>query len=184
MMVDKEQIEELASNLRKILYTLRYGIDADNIPLKEVSKELLKHYQPKIDKDKVVLTREGYDILIAVENTRINEAKEQARKAMATEIYKLSEEWLGGIAFWNKVRKLCKEYGAEVEKPVSDEDEPWCEGWTSPSDCNTCPMVECNCNPRNKCNKPAKELTMYNANAFKVKLEDGTDAYVEEQEHC
>ena len=28
------------------------------------------------------------------------------------------------------------------------------------------------------------ELTMYNANALKVKLEDGTQAYFEVQEHC
>lgn len=28
------------------------------------------------------------------------------------------------------------------------------------------------------------ELTMYNANAFKVKLHNGEDAYIEDQEHC
>ena len=28
------------------------------------------------------------------------------------------------------------------------------------------------------------ELTMYNANAFKVKLSNGEDAYIEDQEHC
>lgn len=25
---------------------------------------------------------------------------------------------------------------------------PWCEGWTSPIDCQDCPMTGCNCNPK------------------------------------
>lgn len=74
-------------------------------------------------------------------------------------------------------------YGA-LEKACPIDDAPWCEGWTSPDNCDVCPMVKCNCNPRNKCNKPAKELTIHHANAFKVKLEDGTITYIEEQEHC
>lgn len=57
--------------------------------------------------------------------------------------------------------------------------EPWCEGWTSPADCDTCPMTECNCNPNNK-----TKLTIFNANAFKVKIDNGRYAIVEEQEHC
>lgn len=56
-----------------------------------------------------------YEQLIQSSCEALEKGKEQVRKEMATEIYKLSEEWLGGIAFWNKVRKLCKECGAEVE---------------------------------------------------------------------
>jgi hypothetical protein len=26
-------------------------------------------------------------------------------------------------------------------------DEPWCEGWSKPEDCEDCEMLECNCNP-------------------------------------
>ena len=33
------------------------------------------------------------------------------------------------------------------------DDVPLCEGWTNPEDCEGCPMVECNCNPNNPCNK-------------------------------
>lgn len=29
-----------------------------------------------------------------------------------------------------------------------DFDEPWCEGWTNPKDCEDCEMIECNCNPK------------------------------------
>ena len=27
-------------------------------------------------------------------------------------------------------------------------DVPWCEGWNSPADCETCEAYECNCNPK------------------------------------
>lgn len=59
-------------------------------------------------------------------------------------------------------------------------DGPWCEGWTSPADCEKCPVVECNCN-----RVPKEKLDIFNANAFEVETEDGiTRAIVESQEHC
>lgn len=58
-------------------------------------------------------------------------------------------------------------------------DMPWCEGWTSPADCEKCPVIECNCN----C-VPTEKLNIFNANAFEVETEDGEIAFVEDQEHC
>ena len=29
-------------------------------------------------------------------------------------------------------------------------DGPWCEGWTSPEDCDDCEFLDCNCNPKSR----------------------------------
>lgn len=43
----------------------------------EVKEKGCEYYKPKLFENSVVLTREGYDILIAVENERIKEARKE-----------------------------------------------------------------------------------------------------------
>ena len=63
-MKDKEkQIEEMAKMLNK-LFIPYIGYTNDFMRL-EIAEELLKYYQPKIDKDSVVLSREEYEKLLA-----------------------------------------------------------------------------------------------------------------------
>lgn len=57
-------------------------------------------------KDKVVLSKEGYDILIAVENARINEAKEQARKETIKEIIDKIDDMIGGKMIAQALREI------------------------------------------------------------------------------
>ena len=39
----------------------------------------------------------------------------QARKEMAQEFFDLSEEWGGGVVFYQKVRALAKQYGVKIK---------------------------------------------------------------------
>ena len=66
----------------------------------------------------------------------------------------------------------------EINREIYEE--PWCEGWTSPADCERCCLTECNCN----C-VPIEKATLFNANALEVETEDGAmRAFIEDQEHC
>ena len=61
-MTDQEQIEEMAKAIKPILENrtdICFIPDLD----KPIAKELLKHYQPKLPKDSVVLSREEYEML-------------------------------------------------------------------------------------------------------------------------
>ena len=59
-MTKQEQIEEMAKAIRPILEN---RMDICFIPDldKPIAEELLKHYQPKLPKDSVVLSKEEYE---------------------------------------------------------------------------------------------------------------------------
>ena len=62
-MTRQEQIEEMAKVIRPILENrtdIRFIPDLD----KPIAEELLKHYQPKLPKDSVVLSSEEYEMRI------------------------------------------------------------------------------------------------------------------------
>ena len=61
-MTDQEQIEEMAKAIKPILENrtdICFIPDLD----KPIAKELLKHYQPKLPKDSVVLSKGAYESL-------------------------------------------------------------------------------------------------------------------------
>ena len=77
-MTKQEQIEEMAKVIRPILENrtdICFIPDLD----KPIAEELLKHYQPKLPKDSVVLSREEFKNYcnLSVENEVLKEEKEQ-----------------------------------------------------------------------------------------------------------
>lgn len=103
------------------------------------AKTLYEQGYRKIPENAVVLTEEQLDEICSIEwhneqvmhlqgeieekqeeskywKSRCEEIGDVARKETAQEFYNLSEEKGGGVAFYNAVRKLAKELGAEVEE--------------------------------------------------------------------
>ena len=114
-----KEIEQMALTIYNTLYNMRYSIEADNINLRELAKELLKYYQPKLPKDSVVLSKEEYlkDFSSQFNKGYKHGSKETARE-IANEIkmafYTQFDELIPSIMA-DKIDEIAKEYGVEVE---------------------------------------------------------------------
>ena len=107
---EEKQIKEMAEQIcsysfccksAKDCYECEHNdmsIDASCTEIK-CAKELLKHYQPKLPKDSVVLSREEYTLLL---KSNINDVSEYIADELATERKETAEK------FYKKVRKLLK----------------------------------------------------------------------------
>ena len=137
-MTDKQQIEDIAKVIESVKL---YG--ADNYARKishdsvlELAKELLKHYQPKVPENVVVLTQEEYDNMFSFKTTRggfynvLDTVREVQSQETAKNIWdKLQEKathstltWDGDICYFDEeyvslrdVEKVLKQFGVEVE---------------------------------------------------------------------
>ena len=126
-MNDKQQIEEMA----KIIEDRLYEGTSDSMSEGEgvwIAKELIKHYQPKLPEDAVVLTEKEYSKLKTYETLQKvrddmgldyshgrEEGYARARKETAQKFYDLSEKHGGGVVFYQQARKLAKQCGVEVK---------------------------------------------------------------------
>lgn len=133
-MTDEKMIEEMARVIYKRINTIeKFGLTGMEL-CRMVAKELVKHYQPKLPEDAVVLTKEEFERLKGIEElldkgyftTENRKAIYQARKEMAREIFaKLRSMGKINTEFdWNDYLKididdfykLEKEYGVEVKE--------------------------------------------------------------------
>lgn len=119
-MTDKQQIEDIAKVIESVKL---YG--ADNYARKishdsvlELAKELLKHYQPKVPPNAVVLTQEEYDNMFSFKTTRggfyniLDTVREVQSQETAKEIY----EQLCGHGTTYVKKWIKKKYNVEVEE--------------------------------------------------------------------
>ena len=127
----KEQIEEMAKVIRPILENrtdICFIPDLD----KPIAEELLKHYQPKLPKDRVVLSREGFNDLkyAKIERDRLNKsvkyhqgliedgklvASQEVEQALKETVEKILEEvskHYGGA--W--LVELYEKFGVEIKE--------------------------------------------------------------------
>ena len=137
-MEDKEnQIEEMANIIHRTEF-----VDISGYEEEKISEELLKHYQPKLPEDSVVLSREEkqeYENLVklliydkpiksrvyeVIKDIKERERKETAEKIL-DQIKFLVEERNGadiedlsvdGTILEEILNELAKQYGVEVEK--------------------------------------------------------------------
>ena len=110
----EKQIEEMSyiiENTFKVYFGANDLVEPEDFPYqaKDLAKELLEHYQPKIDKDSVVLSREEYDNLrlqiqeahhkgvrAGFDLTKFKENSiEQERKEMAEKCCNFIKQWIG-----------------------------------------------------------------------------------------
>ena len=60
----KKQIEEMVEHIKRVIKSTEPDFNGYRVPKTvELAEELLKYYQPKIDKDSVVMSREEYEEL-------------------------------------------------------------------------------------------------------------------------
>ena len=141
-MKDK-QIEEMAKIIDDRLLEARNWLGSMNKGEGYwIAQELVKHYQPKLSEDSVVLSKEEYDDLQVgkdfdygyhegVKNTEAyyeNFELTEARKETASEIFEEMLLFLQGETFHKgyelkkverKVREIAKKFGVEVEDESS-----------------------------------------------------------------
>lgn len=82
-----KQIEEMARVIHKHFQYIKSDWEEYTKSDLALAYALKWNGYSKLPKDAVVLTKEGYDILIAVENERV----QQARQETAEKIYKLAD---------------------------------------------------------------------------------------------
>ena len=81
-MKDKEMIEEMVKVIIKIQND-SMAINRDGYPItspRDIAKELLKYYQPKLPKDSVVLTKDEQNKILKATEARINQLRKQLKE--------------------------------------------------------------------------------------------------------
>lgn len=117
-MTKQEQIEEMAKAIKPILENrtdICFIPDLD----KPIAKELLKHYQPKLPKDSVVLSKGAYESLSTKANV-VNAI--EIRKKTAEEILNAVVGAIDNGTFFRKnfIFMMNNVYGVEVQNANND----------------------------------------------------------------
>lgn len=126
---NKQQIEEMAKLIRPILEN---RTDVGFIPDldKPIAEELLKHYQPKLPEDSVVISKEEFwklsdkfskKELDDISQFRVNKAVEEALEKILIESKQLVKKWLSRndekVGFIFDFEEFIKEqFGAKVRE--------------------------------------------------------------------
>lgn len=138
-----EKMANIIENSFKVYFGANDLVDPEDFQeqAKDLAQELLKCYQPNLSEDNMIISRQEYEALKLIESYHIKSCGKdtitlsktelealtgafvdstaklvnKSTKDLADKIYQLSEEWGGGVAFYNQARKLCIEHGAEVD---------------------------------------------------------------------
>lgn len=136
-MNDKKQIEEIereANQLKELAKIIRFVLenrtDIQYIPdlAFPIAKELLKHYQPKLPENAVVIPEKITEQTSPSDLIKIAKYNESVRKETAEEILKelymhVSSDYLCGLrnphknaVYMGLVEKIAKQYGVEIKE--------------------------------------------------------------------
>ena len=108
-----KQIEEMAKMIR---YVLESRTDITFIPDldKPIAEKLLKHYQPKLPENMVVLTEREHEIAMRHQyDVGFSFGYKQARKETVKEIITMIKDYYGDISI---IAKIAKQYGVEIKE--------------------------------------------------------------------
>ena len=122
-MKDKEMIEEMAKDLKDlegiVRNILENRIDIQYIPdlALPIAKEVLKHYQPKLSKDNVVLTEREHEIAMRNQyDVGFNFGYKKGSKEAAEKIFNYieSEDLAFGSERYRLKKWLKEQFGMEI----------------------------------------------------------------------
>lgn len=117
---NEKQIEEMANFIHRTEF-----VDISRYEEETIAKELLKHYQPKLPEDSVVLTTEELKDMVkartkCVENAIIRTRKETAEKILV-ELYNIRDYYGESREYEIRIgeeglKELAKQFGVEIKE--------------------------------------------------------------------
>ena len=126
--MDKQMIEEMARELHDLI--LDTPFNGTQASCEKIAEELLKHYQPKIDKNAVVLTRGDYEKLLDVRADVILKDIDKVFKEEFEDTKRSMEKKIKPIykAIETRTRKETAEKFAERLKEMAYQSTDWSHG--------------------------------------------------------